>query len=331
MTHVLITGMTASQASMATLNRTNTFSRQIAQALRLGGHTYEILLPAQVDDLSRFGSILIGIAPILGLGSNHAFPALKLINRLKDDPRLRFFIDAPMPSLISGSLMSALKNPAQLRKPLFAKRVGVPQSFIGWAEIDAAVEFLVNGEWPATLVPVMPWYEADEWLFALPDPETNLVGVNLDNLFNLAYPKQSHPDRLDIWLSNLPKSSWTLAAMKSINHGVTDIKPSRFANDSATQARMMFSTGLLLAPERDKRVWWSPRVMQALTVGTPVSTDWRDAYRLSTAWATLPGAVEELNVADREILAYQQLDDYIGALGQSDHQIDIIVKTLTIL
>ena len=102
MAHVLITGMTASQASPASLKRFRSFGGLVADVLLQSGHS-GVIAPL-AGNLDQYDSILVGLAPILSLGANNAYTALRLIDLLtsQNDPRLRFFVDAPTPAHITA-------------------------------------------------------------------------------------------------------------------------------------------------------------------------------------------------------------------------------------
>ena len=81
---------------------------------------------------------------------------------------------------------------------------------------------------------------------------------------------------------------------------------------------MSESSGVLIGPGGDKKFWWSPRYVQALGTGTPVSTEWKDSCSIGQAWNHLAVGIEEMSQIDRYELAVTQRKEYFDSI--SDRQ-----------
>jgi hypothetical protein len=319
MSKILLTGMTAGHTSPNANKRTATFTQQLFDTLTQAGHTVTWAQPTHQWDsayLDTYDAVLVGVAPVLSVASNHAYGALSVIEHLFYDPRLVLFLDAPVPAQITASLVSITNNPDRLIKAFFHRRPDWQWAQeLGLARIYTAVELLLHGEWPKTIYPDLPWSDSrPDWLkwmpFGLID---SAVGINLDGV-NLSDPLQNRPpEQLDYWLSETVKSPWLDKLMPSLTYGVNPMKLTRGATDKIVSSNLSAMTGAIIPPQKDGVVWWTPRIMQALHVGTPVVTEWRESQLISPHWGVLGGTIEDMDAQARYELAMKQRSAYLSS------------------
>lgn len=312
---ILMTGTTSPQASHALNARCLSFTGAVAEALRAGGHDVALLEPDMswtADDLAQYDSVIVGVAPFTSVAANHAYAALRALNTLWGDSRLRLLLDAPRPTQIGASLRSLNVTPNNLTKAFYARRKNYrlacePETR---AELQSAVTRLLEEQWPATLYPTLPWHSEHE---VRDQVETNLqsslVGVAVDAFLVSDVPPMIRP-RQRRWLSDDVKATWTQRLAPTLGHAVQPVRSSSTQTDEDASRRLAESTGALVAPTREG-TWWSTRYIQALNSGTPVATDWRSAGKIGSAWEVLPSAVEDLTDEGKIDLAWSQLESYM--------------------
>lgn len=318
MAKILITGMTASQYGTAD-KRTKTFAGQMRKLLAEQNHTVEHVQPDiswTRDTLAHYDVVLIGLAPILGMGSAHSYGALHMIYLLQDDPRLRLFIDAPVPTNVGASLRSVLKNPDQLTKPFHAKRPNFHWASSGGRDsLLDAVSGLVHGNTAPILYPMLPWAQDDtDWHLQMPDAMFgNFIGLNLDGADSITVNKPE-VKLLEYWATDNVRSKWVENITRRLSFGVGPMKTEKFSKDEDVSRRMSWMVGSLIAPQRDGRTWWTPRYLQSLAVGTPVATEWRESFQIGSSWSVLPQTIEDMSVAQRIHLAREQAEAYLACV-----------------
>ena len=120
--------------------------------------------------------------------------------------------------------------------------------------------------------------------------------------------ERAHP----IWLRS-QQGSLTMPILD-----ITDVARRRAPDggDEGVMREMMNSHGTLVSPWRGG-TWWTPRVWQSLSVGTPVATDWHESGALGTAWSTLATSIEGLDRAQGIELAIEQRGIYELTVGNS--------------
>lgn len=319
MSNILITGMTASHVSPSTMKRTTTFASLLLQALKRAGHGVVVAEPSvhwRKDDFQAYDTILVGIAPITGLGANRAYGALSMIEQFWGDPRLRFFLDAPNPEQITAALSSIVKTPENITKPFYDYRKEYE-----WAVDPAirarlltAVDKLAEDDWPITVFPALPW-DAVGPEGLLPHAAMGKVhGVNLDSILldRPAYKKFSGTER---WTADDVKSEWTTSLGKTLEHPIDPLRRSKWSDDKEVEFNMANSIGVILAPGKKKATWWSNRYAQALAVGVPVITEWRESSVLGEDWAMLASQIEGISDDRRYAIAENQKQQYLAVVG----------------
>lgn len=318
MANILITGMTSSQASSRLGEKSTSFSALIARALTSRGHsvTWE---PASVkwdlDYLSQFDSVLVGVAPVTSLSANYAYGALSVIYQLLGDKRLTLFLDAPQPRQITAALRAVTPDPYSLFKPFYRNRREyslVSSDAALMTYVSGAVNALLNEPWPTTLYPTLPWKKDDpELKKALPDGATAaLVGLNLDTLIAPTEASSEAPAG-DRWVLDTAKSKWAQSTISMLLLPVTPAKWHKGWTDRQIENNMRQSVGVLVTPHKPGGTWWTPRYMQALNSRVPVATDWKESAFLGSQWNVLAATIEAMDHAERAALSDTQRELYL--------------------
>lgn len=337
--HILVTGMTSSQVppSASTYDPKTTYASILVGALRDAGHTVEWRIPSILDERSAFDqydSIVVGIAPITSLGANHAYGALSTIQRLLKDPRLMYFIDAPNPKQIRQSIRSVMSNSGSLVKLFYAARKGYdeainPKTF---ERLFQAVMFLGLDEWPVTFWPMLPWHSGS-MVFDLRNELTpNLVGLNLDAYAMnwLETGDKAGIVQEPIWTIDFQNDKWLKRNGGSLTLPVYLAKPSKAVKEPEVADAIADSRGFILPPQKSGHTWWSFRLLQSMSYGTPVATEWRESSSIGLAWNYLPYRIEEMDEIDRKQLAFHQRYSYLDSVPDVEATINYLNELLSV-
>jgi hypothetical protein len=324
MNKILITGMSASQASLKANRRTLSFAGVMHDVLVESGHDVDMKDPGtdwSIDDLEKYDAVIVGVSPITSLSANKAYGALNVIDILWEDPRLRLLIDAPHPAQISASLRSVTSNPSNLIKPFYSYRQGyqlaatksVSRRLLG------VTERLLNEAWPETLYPSLPWRKHNLVADELPQKvEGSLTGLNLDSfLVSETAPKEPE-ERVNKWAADSPTSSWTRKVQKTLAFPVSGMRHTKGNDDGYAADQISRSVGSLISPHRDG-TWWTYRYIQSLSLGVPVATDWKESQVIGESWSVLAAAVEHMSAGQRRDLAWDQLRDYMSVIPRREN------------
>ena len=326
MTLVTVSGMTAPQYSWKGMATRVSYMSQLV-ALFSGIEDVRVVparSAAEVDDNSSL--ILVGLNSLMSLSSNNVYGALEIVERYWDDSRLAFFIDAPVPDNIEGSVSSVIRDPERLFKKLFQKRASWPVTGEHKVLLLNAVEHLYQEEWPTTFYPELPWEYVEDVREKLPNAP--LVSLNLDSVFPGRFMGEAPAHKLDLWTTTNIKNPWLLRQMHAMNHGSVSLRPTRFAPDSATSTRIASSTGFILPVEKDGLTWWNPHIMTSFHNGIPVVSNWKKTQKLGPEWALLPGAVEDMSVEERTATSTAQKESYLAALLTPTESVRIVRRAM---
>jgi len=326
---VLLTGMTSAQCNPRAHTMTGNYSGYLSQALTDLGHTVEQRDPRIDEDLSGYGLVIVGVAPIASLGANRAYGALSIIGRLRDDPRLRLLVDAPDPERIEVSLNHMLADPAKLTKPFFSYRkeyelASTPQVR---AELLHAIEYLSQDTWPLTISPSLPWTlwaAVEERLPLGARGRVRLLNVDpwvLDSCETLL----ERVERPDYWAYE--PSGWDRwLGQRHVSWDVVKVPRShRVPSDVAALQVMRDARGTLIAGTK-RGLWWNTRFVQSLAQHTPVFTDWFESWNLSDSFAQLPANFEY--EPDEDLVDQQRKDYLFSAVDKSMslHRLNTILR-----
>ena len=318
MSKILITGMSAPQASRRLGARTTSFAALLDAALKTVGHEVT-WAPASVDwtekDLEQYDLALVGLAPLTSLSANYAYGALNVVDLLKDGDRLALFFDAPQPRQLLVALKAVTVDDQTLVKPFYRARKEyqkVLDPTVAERLLRAARWLLEARSWPVTLYPVLPWRQDYEVAAVLPTgARESLVPVNLDAFVTQPTVQVGVQERLH-WSIDQLNTDWARSTASTL---VLPSKPMRLHKgwtDKEVYEQLLRSVGAVITPHKPGGTWWSPRYVQALYTRTPVATDWRESASLGGAWNVLAASIEAMNPEARTALATEQLSAYLN-------------------
>lgn len=316
MSKILLTGMSAPHMSTAANRRSLSFAGLVNKTLD-SEHAIDWIAPSvswTADFFSQYDSIFVGVSPITSLGASNAYGALHTIGLLYADPRLRLFIDAPNPVQIIHSLNSVLASPDSLFKPFFKarKEYQEAQTMEASTLIQTAIYWLGNYRWPITTYPRLPWGQEDPAL-ALPNTAEWIIPLNLDAVL-LEGATPSSREAVDRWVVDDDRSSWRDSVARTLDYPVISMKRNKFSTDQEIGEAMAGSTGVLLSPTKRGRTWWSYRYPQALSLGVPIVTEWRDSSVLGQSWSVLASQMEHMSEDTLMNLASEQRQAYLNGI-----------------
>ena len=316
--NVLLTGMTAAQTNPVNHHRSPNFPGLLAEFLGEDDETKVQWSEPSVtwgdEYLDRFNLIIVGIAPVTGLGANRAYGALNIIERLWGDPRLRLLVDAPDPVQMKNANKAIVDTPGNLVKEFYSYRKEYREVHGDPALQERLVEaprLLSQEAWPETIVPRLPWQTKESFARQLPQVRM-LRMTNLDQTLFRRYGDRQTSIRLDRWAYEKGSHpSWL--RRQGTTWPVEHLpKTHRKATWSETLDQLARSEGCLIEPSKSG-TWWSPRYAMSLAVRTPVFTDWHESQLLSDSWMTLPATFEQMTPEERNQLADEQFATYMKA------------------
>jgi hypothetical protein len=334
---ILLTGMTSSHSSKKPHQSNLGFYGVLEQALLELGHEVIWSKPDinwTKSDLDIYDAVFVGLVPPTSLSANQVYGALTLIDELFTSPNLYLVIDNPKHWLIKPSLKSVLKDPTSLVKPFYQKRTQYLQAKEpkNLDKMLRACERLLSETWPITVYPSLPWKSDESVSDLLPSgASTSTIGLNFDTLLIKSSDLAGLDPNLEPsqWVTTDSKSKW---ATKLVNHVVLPIKPlkaSKKENDLDAENAIRSSIGLLAAPQdRIGGTWWTASYAQAMTLTTPIATEWREAYSISPSWAVLPSRIEELSGEDRIMLALRQKEAYLASIPSKEDSLETLQNLL---
>lgn len=334
MSKILITGMTAPQASPKANRRATSFSAQIVETLLRSPEKHEVdWVDPDVDWSAEFFSqydvVLVGVAPITGLGASRAYGALSTISQLYGTPKLHLFLDAPNPFQITHSFNAVLKTPDSLFKEFYKYRQQYDLIFDPDVRLRVytAIRLLATETWPITIYPSLPWSQenpADE----LPNGAApSLRSLNLD-IFTLNRPHYETHQVAEKWVMDDLKSKWHGFVAHTLAYPVISMKSNKFSPDSEVDFAMATSVGALISPAKRGKTWWSYRYPQALRINTPIVTEWREAGELGDEWSVLGAQFEHMSDERRLEIAQQQQSSYKACIGTEELAIELLDQSL---
>jgi hypothetical protein len=92
------------------------------------------------------------------------------------------------------------------------------------------------------------------------------------------------------------------------------MKMNKGSTDTDVSQQIARSVGVLLSPERRQGTWWSYRYAQAMNLGTPIVTEWKESHVIGSPWSVLAASVEEMSIEDRKHLSEAQKNAYLNAI-----------------
>lgn len=309
--------MSSPQTSRATNARALSFTGVLEEALSSAGHNITWTSP-DIDwtreDLDQFDSIILGMVPLTSIAANRVYGALNVLS-LADPNKLTLLLDAPEPSLLAASLRATLNAPEKLVKPFYAKRQGFdkasePETL---ARLVKAVEGLVNGMWPPTIIPATPW-RSTTYLSAMPSGlagSAEAVNLDIHLIEDLAPYRTPREDVYDKWAVDSGWSRWTERIRNGVVSDMEYLPTGRDRTDEALIKVIQSSSGVLIPPHQRGGGWWSPVFAYAMNCRVPIATEWRESSVLGASWSQLPARIEALAPALQTALAEEQRAVYL--------------------
>lgn len=334
MSKILLTGMSAAQASSKANSRMLSFAGVLEQSLTSSGHEVVWQVPSiewTKEFFDQFDSIIVGISPLTSLSANYCYGGLHVITELIDDKRLRLLVDSPQPGQITASLKSIAANPQSFTKDFYANRQGFHQASQDAVRtrLLATVERLLTTAWPATIYPSLPWQDASNVSRQLSEPANqNLVGINIDA--ELLMPKKLQVERRLKWSADSLSSLWAQKVCNGLVYPVSLMKWNKGWSDSLVEEQIGRSTGVLIAPHKKDGTWWTYRYIQAMNTETPIATLWTETVKIGESWGTLAANIEALSQDERNTIAIRQRDEYLAAIPSLDDARENLRKILDI-
>jgi hypothetical protein len=333
MTKVMICGMTAAQSSQRFNASNKTFASSVSQALERAGatvHWRDPSLEAGPSQYSEYDKVLVGIAPVLSLGSSKAYLALSAIATLYGTDKLVLFVDAPEPGKLHASARAVHRNPSSLVKDLYKSRKGhaiLCKDSKKLKHVLKGVEILKDRQWPATIFPALPWHDTKTKFEVLPDNASSAFSpVYADALIGIT--NFVWADRKNkIWTIENEKSKWFAKTANQLTFPYEKSKDSRLATYDDVSRKIALSWGTVIAPHDDKILWWSPRFVQAMECNSPVVTEWRLSSSIGDSWSFLPSSIEQMTLIDTHEASVSQRIQYFSKLPSTDDAIqDLLTK-----
>ena len=322
MSRILITGMSAPHTSYTLNRRAVTFAGLVEKVLKNAGHQVVLCEPDvswERFDLEAYDAIFVGVSPLTSLSANNAYGALHIINLMASSDKLTLFIDAPNPSQIGASLRSIKSKPDQLSKEFYSYRKGYqfskdPENLKRFMQV---VDLLLDGEWPDTIYPSLPWRDIESINQELPQGvHSHLRGINLDS-YMITRREVSNDERIQRWAADMPDSAWTKKTLKTLNYSAIPMKWHKGFSDEDITEKMENSIGSLIAPYKDG-TWWTPRYAQSLTTVTPIASEWKETSLLGNEWNALAATIEHMNAKERSQVATGQRESYLSSVPNKE-------------
>lgn len=334
MSKVLLTGMSAPQASRKSNNRTLSFAGAIEKSLRAVGHDVVWETPSMEwtkDYLDQFDSVVVGVSPLTSLSANYCYGGLHVIGELLGDKKLTLLVDSPQPGQLEASLKTIFGSPEALTKDFYVNRRGFQQAndAVTRTRLLGTVEYLLNSTWPTTIYPSLPWHELDVIKAKFSDNASrSIVGVNVDA--ELISDVATSRERRLKWSADTLDSPWAKKVISTLIYPVSPMKWHKGWEDKLVEDQIGRSTGVLISPHKKDGTWWTYRYIQALNTATPVATLWTEAVSLDESWGNLAANIETLSQAERDTIANRQRESYVaGILPLSEARVKL-QKTLGI-
>jgi hypothetical protein len=333
MSKILLTGMTAPQASYSANTKNVSFAFAIYKCLTDAGHTVvwqDPEISINKIDLEEYDSVLVGISPVTSLSANRVYGALNIIDLLWKSSKLRFFIDAPNTAQIASSLKSIDSNPISLMKDFYSYRKGysaVISDVAVASRISNAISKLVKEDWPTTIYPSLPWKTDNEiGLKTLPNAVKNLAGLNLDSYLLTEPPV--YFDRREKWVVDSHSDKATAKLINTLSFPTSPMKWNKGWTDAQVLDQISRSAGVIISPYKSDGTWWSYRYVQAINSLTPIYTSWTETSPLGASWSYLAPYIEDLGEDQRFQLATEQRSLYVKNIPTKQKALEILEQLL---
>jgi hypothetical protein len=334
MSKILLTGMSAAQASRKANARSLSFAGVLEKSLSNAGHDVLWEVPSITwtkEFLDQFDSVIVGISPLTSLSANYCYGGLHVITELLNDKRLTLLVDSPQPGQITASLKSIAANPHTFTKDFYVNRQGFHQASQDAVRrrLLATIERLLTADWPTTIYPSLPWQDALAVSNQLSQcTSQNLVGINLDA--ELLAPAHYEVDRRLKWSADSSNSPWVEKVSTGLVYPVSLMKWNKGWSDDLVEEQIARSTGVLITPHKKDGTWWTYRYIQAMNTTTPIASLWTETVKIGQSWGNLAANIEALSQDERNTIATKQREEYLAAIPSLDDAQKNLHKTLGI-
>jgi len=335
MKSIAISGMTASQASYRSFHHRASFIGCVASMLKdnnVAVHFIEPSVLLKKSDLDQYDSVLLGVAPILSIAANKAYGILHMINLLKNDSRLRLFVDAPEPAKIAASLRAIDKNNDDIIKQFYSGRKQYSDVVGNKKILESALGGVrtLFSHWDyVTLYPSSPFVGSQVVKAQLPCTDVSTVlPVEVDSALISSEISSTATSRSRRWVVDSMNSRWFKSLQNTLGNSAVQMKSNRLSTDSDVEKMMLESQGSILSVQDDGMLWWSYRMSQAMNSRTPIVSDWKITSILGDSWSLLPANVEEMDYVDIYELSVAQRKRYTGALMNAQDTIHTLKNGL---
>lgn len=313
---ILITGSTASHASMYSNEKNASFAGIVNAALTELGCEVVWDAPSvklSKDYLSQFDSVLVGISSPTNVTSHRIYGSLSVIKHCLELGNLSLFIDTPDPHKIYAGIREIYKNPKLLIKEFYSKKreYNLVLEEENYANVYTAISKLYTEAWPKTIIPSYPWSFSEVVSRHIPNVDNNKLFLVAPDAYLLEI-QQDRTESIDgqYWCIDSPKTKWSQMATSSLTKEVKTLRETKWDGNKDVLERLSGSIGALISTYKDGNPWWMPTLSQALFVGVPVATDWRHTQYMGQEWSVLPVAIEEMSPEHRLFVAKKQKEYY---------------------
>lgn len=282
------------------------------------------------EELDKYDAVFFGLSPVTSPSANYSFAALSFLNKIYDSPKLRIIIDTPQLWQYKNSIKAASANPAKhVFNSFFSRRYDYAKALADEStikNITEVLEKLSTGVWPRAIVPSLPWTDLSHIAEYL-NLSTVIDGINLDSFLIENLPTEI--SRNQYWAVDGLKNQWSVRAKKTLMLDTRDVKSGRSFDDVLAAETIETAIGLISAPQ-DRKVgpWWSYRISQAISLGTPIITDWTYSGSFDSSWGYLGYQVEDMDPVSRYSLAGDQKLSYLSAIP---NQVQVVAKLKDLL
>ena len=334
MANIYLTGMTASQASANANNRSLSFSGVLYKVLISAGHNVtwgDPQVAYTAEDLDKYDSVIVGIAPLTSLASNRVYGALSIIDQMWSSPKLTLLIDAPTVDQIDVSLRAIWSSPKALVKDFYSYRkdyAKIASSKQIQARLLDCIDRLLNQTWPKTIYPALPWKDIADIYKNLPGGSVqSLHDVSLDS-YLLVDPDETA--KAEKWVIESTDAKWSESVTRTVTRPVSPMKVNKGWTDEQVADQIARSVGVIISPHKKQGTWWSYRYIQALNAGTPVATEWKESGRIGDSWSVLAAGIDSGSEEYRNLIATAQREAYLANIPDKLEAMAKLKKVLAI-
>jgi len=317
---IFITGCTAPQSAVSANDRSPAFAGFLSVAFKNLG--YEIVwedpsVNMTKEFLSQFDYVFVGVSSPISTASHRAYGAFSVINTCYDLDNLVLFVDSPEPAKVWSGIRAIYNNPKSFIKPFYSSRreYDKVKNIDIFNNVISGIEKLFINQWPKTFIPGYPWTDKSVFQNYIPNVDTSDIHMVIPDSLPLSATKMGI-DLVDegFWVVDNSSTPWSQKTIELLTREHFPLRPHNWASQSEILDRLSKSIGAIVSVYKDDKSWWLPSISQALYVGVPVVTEWRNTEFLGPEWTYIATNIEEMSSLERSVVAEQQLISYRNAL-----------------